>query len=107
MNIGDFDRRITIQTFTVAKNTEGEDIRTWSTLITLWAKKIDTSGNEMFEADQLTAIGKIDWIIRYRTDITERMRISFDSEYYDVLNIEEIEEEGRKRYLLLKTEKKY
>jgi SPP1 family predicted phage head-tail adaptor len=101
--IGKLNRRIVIQSFTDAQDDYGQPIRTWATLATLWASIYFKSGNEQFEADQKTALNEVIFTIRYRSDITEVMRVSYDSAFYDIRYIEEV---NLKRYLMLRCLKK-
>lgn len=101
MKAGELDRRITLETYTTTKNSYGEEEKTWSTLATVWAKIDYSGGTEDFEADKNTAIGRVRFSIRHRTDVTEQTRILYESEYYDILAINEI---GRREGLELITE---
>ncbi len=96
-----FDRYITIQTPSEASNEFGELETTWSTQAQVWAKKEDRTGKEDFSAARETAFLGTVWTIRYRTDLTEKMRISHDSKTYDIISISEV---GRNVYLEIKTE---
>lgn len=103
MQIGDLDRRITIQVATTTTNTFGEAVETWGTFRKVWAKLSYVSGNEQFEAGEKTAVTINKFFIRYADDITEKMRISWDSDIYDIRAIELLE---RKQFLVLKCEKR-
>jgi len=87
MNVGALRHRVEIQNFTVATNSDGQPIRTFSTLATVWAKVSPKSGAEF--ADQ--GIAKIqrtyDVIIRYTGDISESYRLVHNGV---VLNIQSI-----------------
>lgn len=89
MKSGELDRRITIQTYSVSQSTSGEETKTFSTLATVWAKVEMTKGSEGFEADQLTAQAMTKFTIRYRTDVTEIMKILYGTVYYDIISIAE------------------
>lgn len=106
MFIGKLDRRITIQSYTTAKNDYGEDIRTWSDYLTIWAGINFKRGNEVFEADQLTAVNEVKFVIRYNSNINETMRIVYESNNYDITFIEEFTDSSRKRYMFLTAHKK-
>jgi SPP1 family predicted phage head-tail adaptor len=102
MEIGTLDRRIVIQTPTRTQNAAGEYIsRTWATHTTVWASKEDTPGDEVDEADQRTALNRVVWIIRYKSTVTELMRIYWNSKYYYITSIQEV---GRKWGMRLITE---
>jgi len=105
MQIGDLDRRITIQQSTATKNSYGEDVDSWATYRKVWAMLTYESraSNEQYEADQKVAVRIVKFTVRYDSAITEKMRISWDSGIYDIRSIEEI---SRERYLVLKCEKR-
>ena len=103
MQIGELDRRITIQESTATTDSYGEETLVWSTYRKVWAKLGYVSGNETFEADQKTAIRTEKFFVRYDSCITEKMRISWDSGYYDIRAIEQL---GREKYLVLKCERR-
>ena len=100
MNIGRLDRYIVIQSVSTAVDSFGQAIETFGTLASVWAKIEYKSEVEKFENEQLKAVSSIDFTIRYRTDITEMMRISYDSNIYQIIGISEI---GRGEGLKLKT----
>ena len=102
MPLGKLDRYITIQTFTTSPNSYGEEIKTWSTYLSCWAQRVEASGGEGVTFDQVVAKQTIDFRVRYDSGINEKMRILYDSDYY---NIENIQEEKRRDYLMLKTYK--
>jgi SPP1 family predicted phage head-tail adaptor len=51
-------------------------------------------GNEKVEADQVTSTSKVKFKIRFFDGIDESMRISYNSKYYDILDIQELGREG-------------
>ena len=103
MQIGNLDRRITVQTSTTSTDAVGQPIETWATYRKAWAMLTYDRGDEYFEADQKTAVRIVKFIIRYDSGVTEKMRICYGSGLYDIRAIEEI---GRQKYLVLKTEKR-
>lgn len=106
MNIGRLDRRIVIQTKT-STNINGEAVESWATLDTVWATvKFPVSSiaaNEGTEAGRETATTQVEFTIRYRTDVTESMRVYYQTQYYDIQRINQI---GRNEMLKLVTVKK-
>lgn len=101
------DREITIQTFSASQNDFGEEILSWSTLVTCWASAEwpMAHNDEKQEAQQETATERIDFTVRYVDASTARpkMRVSYNSKYYDILTVTPL---GRQRYLILKCETK-
>ena len=100
MNIGKLDRYITLQSVSTSVDAYGQPVELFSTLANVWAKIEYKSEVEKFENEQLRAVSSIDFTIRYRTDVTQQMRISYNSETYQIIGISEI---GRGEGLKLKT----
>jgi SPP1 family predicted phage head-tail adaptor len=110
MNIGALDRFITIQTPTeVVSSTTGERTMTWAELDEVWATVTypsgPLSGNEGLEQGRETAVTPVEFMIWFRTDVTEKMRIYYDSTYFNILRINKVG--GRDEMLKIVTEKKY
>lgn len=102
MNIGRLDRKITIEQQTRATNSIGEYTSTWSTYHTAFANVQRGTGNEKVEAEQVTATSKVKFKIRFFDGIDESMRISYNNNYYDITDIQELGREG----LLISANKK-
>ena len=101
MQIGEFDQRIKIQTYTVEKDSHGQDLPVWTTLSTVWARVQYARADEATQADQLAAISRVKFFIRYLSTVTEVMRIKWESEYYRILAIEEV---GVQRFQAIRAE---
>ena len=102
MAIGNLDRQITIQTPTLTQDEYGEAVTTWSTLATTWAWVRYKSGGEAIFASKDTATADCIFTIRYRSGITEKLRIVYESVNYDILHIAEV---GRRKYMELTAKK--
>lgn len=91
--IGRYKERITILTYTDTKQVNGEVVRSWSTLRTLWAQYKSLGGNEAFQSDEKTAQRSAEFWIRYQgnTDINEVMRVSWDNQTFNIVSIEKDE----------------
>jgi SPP1 family predicted phage head-tail adaptor len=100
--IGDLDRRIGIYTQTETANSFGEKTTVDTLSVTVWAAIIPSGGKETFEAKKLTATNEVIFQIRHRT-VTEKNKIYYNSTWYNILKIEEVD---RKRYLNILAEKK-
>lgn len=96
MRFGKLDRQITFQALTEVKDAMGGITETWANLATdptVWAEKRDMAGRETWASQQYNAEIDTVFIVRYRSDITPKMRIAYDGRYY---NIEAIKEFGRR-----------
>lgn len=87
MNPGDFDQRITIQNVTESVDTFGQRVQSFSTLANVWAKVEEKSGFEGEQSNQIVAERKVQFLIRWRNDINERMRVSYRSKIYEIESI--------------------
>lgn len=95
---GTLDRRIVIQTNTPAQDGYGEPVASWSTLATVWARYEALTGRERFVADQVAAEIDARFTIRYRSDVTPKQRVTWDSKTWDIAAVLE---EGRREALHL------
>jgi SPP1 family predicted phage head-tail adaptor len=94
MNIGKLDRKIVIQVQNFATNSIGEYTTTWDTFHNAFANVQKVSGTEGNNADQVTATNKVRFKIRYFAGINESMRVVYNSNNYDILEIQELDREG-------------
>jgi len=98
---GDLDRRITIQQKAVGRNAVGEEVITWLPYAEVWAQKMPLRGQERYEAQQLNAEVSDKWRIRYTSGVVPKMRITYESQNYDIQSVLEI---GRREGMELITE---
>jgi len=101
MNPGDFDQRIVIQNVSEAVDTFGQRVQTFSTLAAVWAKVEEKSGVEGEMSYQLIAERKVQFLIRWRSDINEKMRISYRSKIYEIESI--ISDDAREHTMKIHT----
>lgn len=101
LRAGDFDREIYILEPTITVGSANSDYVTTWTLIDddplMMAKRTETKGTEVVVSDRLTFVQKTIFTIRYRSDISTRNRIRFDSVLYEIISVTETE--GRRRFL--------
>lgn len=87
MRIGKLDRRVTIQSLTETQDSAGQPIKAYADLATIWAERRDVRGNERFASNQALAMRAAIFRIRWRTGMTEKMRLIDDGTTYDVTGI--------------------
>lgn len=90
MQSGRLDRRITIQTLTVTRDSYGGKVEAWADLATVWAAAVPWRGSEAVAADQVVALAEFRFQLRYRDDFDAKARIQFDGVAYDIIRIDEI-----------------
>lgn len=81
---GQLDRRIRIESFSETTDDFGQKTKSFGTLANVWAKVVEKVGNEGENGDMISATKRVDFFIRYRDDINERMRIVYNNETYKI-----------------------
>ena len=86
------DRRVTIQARAAALDAAGtgEDVGTWSNVVTVWAQVTPVGGRETAGAVQRYGEADVRFRIRWRTGLTIEHRLVFESRKYDILSIDEV-----------------
>ena len=100
MRAGKLRQRVTIQDKSVAQNTYGEEVITWTDFAIVWAAVEPLRGREFMEGKQITAEVSTRIRIRYRSGILPEMRVEFGSIYYDIHSIIHVEEREREIHLM-------
>ena len=85
---GQLDRRITIQTFSETTDNFGQEVKSFSTLASVWANVVEKVGREGEDGEMIAATKKVEFIIRYRTDVDEEMRIVYNNNTYKIQAIQ-------------------
>jgi len=87
MDISQLDQRITLQSRVDAENSRGENAYTFANLATvpeMWANARPLRGREFFAAAQVQSELTAVFTIRYRSDVTETMRVLWNGVPYDI-----------------------
>jgi len=95
------DRVISIQIYTDSKDASGAPVSTWSNYKTVFANVVFDSGSEPEIITKETAVTKVTFTIRHRTDLDTKLRILYNSKYYNILAILDDQDN---HYLILKTQ---
>lgn len=88
MNIGQLNKRITIQKYTTTENNLGDSISEWTDYKSLWASVTNLHGREFWQAQQVKAENTIKFTIRYCKDLDTTMRIRFGKRTINILDSE-------------------
>ena len=94
---GQLDRRITIQNFSETTDSFGQEVKSFSTLASVWANVVERVGREGEDGEMIAATKKVEFVIRYRTDVDEEMRISYNNNTYKIQAIQSAD--ARKAFL--------
>lgn len=90
MKIGDLRHRIILQKFVETTDEEGFSTQEWQDVATVWASVENLYGREYWQAAAIQAENTVKFIIRYRNDITNDMRIKFKDKLYNIISIDNI-----------------
>lgn len=91
-----FDRYIRIERATVTQSESGEDIQTWSELATVFASKVDVSGNEKFDGTSISAVVLSRFRVRWTAQlagVNAKDRIVYPAVGGRIYDIETVKEE--------------
>lgn len=101
--IGQMRHRVVIQQYSAARNSHGEEILTWSTLATVWAEVLQTTGgsDEGEQAKRQTAKTAAVFRMYYRAGLNEKMRLFWGGK---VWNIRSIIPDNLLQYMVLEAE---
>jgi SPP1 family predicted phage head-tail adaptor len=95
---GKMDRVAVIMSRTLAPNAYNEQIETFTALDTVWAEKVELSGQEQLAAQQVSAEVTTIFRIRWRSDVTTTCRLLVEGVTYGIVYIAEL---GRRERLEL------
>lgn len=84
LNIAELRHRIAIQSITEVSDGQGGKTESWSTVATVWARIEPVSSRERLYSDKLEYQRTHKIAIRYRSDITNDMRILFNGRYFQI-----------------------
>lgn len=98
MKAGTLDRRILVQRPVAIRDSVGAEINGWVDVANPWASFERTGGDEEFRASQRSHEQQVMFQIRYRPGIDAKMRVVYDGEPYEIVDVAEI---GRREGLLL------
>jgi len=90
MKAGKLDKTITIETASTTADSFGEPIESWSTLATVPATVLSDRGSERFQNQQVIGTAVKTFRIRWRSDVTVKNRIVYDSRNWDIRDVREI-----------------
>lgn len=99
LHAGRLDRRIKLESLTVTQSPSGQKKDAWTLVASdLPANVRPISAREQFEADQVAAQFETVFTIRFRSDVNQKARLTYDGKVYDITGLREV---GRRRWLEL------
>lgn len=89
-SVGELRERITVEANTPTRDTVGQLIPSWAAFSgdgKLWARAEFLSGRELEIAQKIATEVSMRFWVRYRTDLSEKMRINWRSQYWNIAAI--------------------
>ena len=89
-------QRITLQAKSVTRNAIGEEVVTWTDVVTdtadhaIWAEAWPLKGREFFAAQQTQYAADVRFRIRYRAGIVREQRVLWDGAPYDITQVVDV-----------------
>ncbi|WP_407280604.1 phage head closure protein [Aromatoleum evansii] len=87
LGAGQFDKRVTLQSKSVTRNSIGEEVVSWVDVATVWARVEPIRGREFFAAAQMQDATDHRVTIRYRTGVVREMRVVWGSLTLDIVSV--------------------
>lgn len=91
--LGELNRKVEFYKLNETRQSTGGYSTTWDLFVGVWAKITAKQGNEISKGDQLDATATSEFIIRYRSDLTESMKIKYRDVDYQIRSIINIDEQ--------------
>ncbi|WP_105386067.1 phage head closure protein [Neorhizobium alkalisoli] len=90
LNIGNMDRRITIDRQTETVNPSGDVVKAWTPVAMVWAEVLQQTATEFFTGYGEAETGTMIFRVRYRPGITTADRVTYNGQSYGLKEIKEI-----------------
>lgn len=100
LTIEQLRHKITLQTATETRDTDGSIINTWADTATVRAAVEPLVGREYWAAQQVNAERTVKFHIWYRSGVTPKMRVSYDSRTFDIKSVINVNERNRELVLM-------
>lgn len=95
MSIGELRHKIVLLEQVSEINERGFEIQSFNEYKSVWAKVLNLSGKEYFQAAAINAENTLKFVIRYLENINLNMRILFKGKQYNIISIDNIKYEKR------------
>ncbi len=102
MNAGKLRHQVTIKKPIETQNAYGEPEVRWQDIATVWAQVEPLRGREYFASKQMVAEVEVRITIRYRSDVTAKMKIAKGTDDYLIETIINVMERNRELQLMCK-----
>lgn len=103
INIGDLNKRITIQKYTTYTTENGFDVQDWTSYKTVGASINNLWGKEFYAAKAVQSENTVEFIVRYSRDLevllekdgTKLYRVYWNKRVFDITFVDNIQYENK------------
>ena len=95
MRAGNLRHRVAIQSVTDTASAFGDVSQSWSTVATVWASVTPLTAREALEADQVKTKISHKVTMRYRSDVSTKNRLSYDSRTLNITSVLNVDEKNK------------
>lgn len=99
-DIGQMREKINIYSFSGDQEWTGQTDKTETLLVSVWAAIMPKPQVESTEADQTVGTDRILFQIRYREDVKNKYRLQYNGNWYEILNVSEVDHQKRRTNIL-------
>ena len=87
IDIGKYDKRVTIQTPTETRSFSGEAVMTWGDVATVWAQVDGLSSRDILQAQQANVVATYRVRIRHRSDVSHLNRLVYRGRQMELASV--------------------
>lgn len=108
MQTGRLRERVTIQQETVTRDGSGEQLKSWGEVATVWASVTPGASSERFLASAGQRMAEVTHTarLRYRSGITPKMRLLWETRVLEIISVVDPDGKLRTTILLCKEEQR-
>lgn len=87
ISAGQLDQRVTLQSKSVTRGSNGEEVVTWAEVATVWAQVQQLRGKEFFAGAQMQQEVDVRVRLRYRSGVTRDQRLQWNGAPLDIVTV--------------------
>jgi SPP1 family predicted phage head-tail adaptor len=100
---GELNCRVTIQASTTSRNSYGEEVLTWVSLGTIWAKRVYKTSREFWSVQKVNEEITDLFIIRHRHGVRPDMRLVHEGRIYNIIGANDPDGTRQELHIICKT----
>lgn len=101
--LGELRHRVTVESVSIDQDSSGNDVKSYDTFASRWARIRTLRGRELIAAQAEYAEAECEIVVRFVSGLNETMRINHNSTYYNILNADDVDRLGVWHVLMCST----